>query len=358
MGVEGSRTPGRAGRAWWPIAVLLVGGAVFVAISRREELGKAFELLARVSLVKLPVALVCETGALLCLSAVQRWLLLAGGFRTRLTSMFGLVLAANAVAGALPGGAAFSTAWLYRQLRRRGVGQALAAASLVVSGALSALGLLVIIVIGLLTTGARGPGAVIGRVLAVLALLTIVLLAIFRSARVRAACGRGWQRLKARYDRVRRGEEAVRGLVEQARSVQPGLRPWLRPYALAQFNWVLDAACLAASLWALDIGVPWHGVLIAYALAQIPGSLRLTPGGVGIVEASLTALLVVYGLSPQQALAGTLLYRFWSYWLLQPVGWGCWVAFTLHGRRSDDDADSDAGLGPDPGSDSRPDPRE
>ncbi|MDT0322954.1 lysylphosphatidylglycerol synthase transmembrane domain-containing protein [Streptomyces millisiae] len=357
MGVEESRTPGRAGRAWWPIAVLLVGGAVFVAISRRDELGKAFDLLSRVSLVKLPLALVCEAGALLCLTGVQRWLLLAGGLRVRLTSMFALTLASNAVAGALPGGAAFSTAWLYRQLRRRGAGQALAAASLVVAGALSALGLLVIIVVGLLTTGARGPGAVIGRVLVVLGLVAVAVLAVFRSARVRAACGRGWRRVKARYDRMRRAEEAVRGLVEQARSVQPGLRPWLRPYALAQFNWVLDAACLAASLWALDIGVPWHGVLIAYALAQIPGSLRLTPGGVGIVEASLTALLVVYGLSPQQALAGTLLYRFWSYWLLQPVGWGFWIALTLHGRRSgDDDAGSDAGS--DGGADSRPDSRE
>ncbi|GAB2914462.1 lysylphosphatidylglycerol synthase transmembrane domain-containing protein [Streptomyces mayteni] len=347
MGVEESRPPGRAGRAWWPVAILLVAGAVFIGISRREELGRAFDVLSRVSLVKLPVALVCQAGALLCLAAVQRWLLYAGGIRLGMGSMLGLTLAANAVAGALPGGAAFSAAWIYRQLRRRGVGQALAAAVLVVAGALSALGLLVMIVLGLLTTGARGPGAVIGRGLAVLALLALLILVLLRFARVRAACWRWWGRIRERHARARRGEEAVRELVAQAQSVQPGIRPWLRPFTLALLNWVLDAACLVTSLWALDIGVPWHGLLIAYALAQIPGSLRLTPGGIGVVEASLAALLSVYGLTAGEALAGTLLYRFWSYWLLQPIGWVCWTVITLRGRRSADedraeDAEDDA----------------
>ncbi|TDC79850.1 UPF0104 family protein [Streptomyces hainanensis] len=333
---------------------MLVAGAVFIAISRRDELGRAFDVLSRVSLVKLPVALVCEAGALLCLAAVQRWLLFAGGIRLGMGSMLGLTLAANAVAGALPGGAAFSAAWIYRQLRRRGVGQALAAAVLVVAGALSALGLLVMIVLGLLTTGARGPGALIGRGLAVLALLALLILVLLRFARVRAACRRWWERVRERHARARRGEEAVRELVAQAQSVQPGIRPWLHPFALAQLNWVLDAACLVACLWALDIGVPWHGLLIAYALAQIPGSLRLTPGGIGVVEASLAALLSVYGLTAGQALAGTLLYRFWSYWLLQPIGWVCWTVFTLQGRRSADEehAEDDTGAD-DTGADDR-----
>jgi hypothetical protein len=97
-------------------------------------------------------------------------------------------------------------------------------------------------------------------------------------------------------------------------------------------NWVFDAACLAASLWALGIGVPWHGLLLAYALTQITGSLRITPGGLGLVEASLSALLIAYGLQPGQAFAATFLYRIISYWALQPVGWASWIGVTLTGR--------------------------
>jgi putative heme transporter len=62
----------------------------------------------------------------------------------------------NSVAGALPGGAAFATAWAYRQLSRRGVDPDLAAAVLVVAGALSVLGLAILTVLGMLTVGAAG----------------------------------------------------------------------------------------------------------------------------------------------------------------------------------------------------------
>jgi uncharacterized protein (TIRG00374 family) len=62
-------------------------------------------------------------------------------------------------------------------------------------------------------------------------------------------------------------------------------------------------------------------------------SLRLTPGSLGITEASLTGLLVLYGLPADQALAATLLYRIVSYWAMQPIGWASWLGVTLRGRR-------------------------
>lgn len=75
--------------------------------------------------------------------------------------------------------------------------------------------------------------------------------------------------------------------------------------------------------------MPWHSLILAYVLTQIPGSLRLTPGSHGIVETSLSALLVLYGLQPGPAIAATLLYRAISYWALQPIGRMCWLAVTL-----------------------------
>ena len=43
--------------------------------------------------------------------------------------------------------------------------------------------------------------------------------------------------------------------------------------------------------------------------------MPITPGGLGIVEASLSGLLVLAGLDGAQAVLATLAYRLASYWL-------------------------------------------
>ena len=47
----------------------------------------------------------------------------------------------------------------------------------------------------------------------------------------------------------------------------------------------------------------------AWSLARVLGSLPITPGGLGIVELGLTGMLVGFGASNSQAVAGALLYR-------------------------------------------------
>ncbi len=82
-----------------------------------------------------------------------------------------------------------------------------------------------------------------------------------------------------------------------------------RGVQLGAANWVWDAVALAACILALGGGVPWRGVLVAYALTQIAASFPITPGGMGVVEGSLAALLVAYGMPADRAVAATLLYR-------------------------------------------------
>ncbi|MFI1166999.1 YbhN family protein [Streptomyces sp. NPDC020801] len=323
--------PARPGPLWWLVAVLLAAAVVLVAVLRRRELAQAYHLIAGVHPLPVAVAVVCEAVSIVCFAAVYRWLLGMGGLRWALRRTTGIVVAANAVAGALPGGAAFSAAWVFRQLRRRGVEQVLAVAVLVVAGGLSVLALAVLFVVGMVAAGPAGLRTVLLPVVGLLLVLGIAL-AVFGASRFsgfRNAVGRAWTDAGIRSRRIRQAQEALAQLVEQARSLQPGLRPWLRPFAFALLNWVFDVACLAASLWAFGIGLPWHSLLLAYVLTQIPGSLRLTPGSLGIVETSLSALLILYGLRPGPAIAATLLYRAVSYWALQPIGWACWLAITL-----------------------------
>jgi len=56
-------------------------------------------------------------------------------------------------------------------------------------------------------------------------------------------------------------------------------------------------------------------VLLAYAAANVIELVPVTPGGLGLVEASLAGLLVLAGVHGGDALLATLAYRLASYWL-------------------------------------------
>jgi uncharacterized protein (TIRG00374 family) len=56
-------------------------------------------------------------------------------------------------------------------------------------------------------------------------------------------------------------------------------------------------------------------VLLAYAAANVVALVPITPGGLGLVEASLGGLLILAGVHAGDAFLATLLYRLASYWL-------------------------------------------
>jgi uncharacterized protein (TIRG00374 family) len=62
--------------------------------------------------------------------------------------------------------------------------------------------------------------------------------------------------------------------------------------------------------------------------------LPFTPGGLGVVEGSLTVALVAYGGSTQSALSAVLLYRLISFWGLLPAGAACYAALRWGEGRS------------------------
>jgi uncharacterized protein (TIRG00374 family) len=99
-----------------------------------------------------------------------------------------------------------------------------------------------------------------------------------------------------------------------------------RPRALAVATllllacWLGDALCLALSFYAVGITPPWEGLLLIYAAAQLAATLPITPGGLGVLEGSLTVGLVAFGGSEGSTLSAVLLYRLISFWGLLPTG--------------------------------------
>jgi uncharacterized protein (TIRG00374 family) len=97
-------------------------------------------------------------------------------------------------------------------------------------------------------------------------------------------------------------------------------------------NWLFDCACLALAFGAVGAEVPWRGLLLAYGTAQLAANLPITPGGLGVVEGSLSIALVFYGGAEASTVAAVLLYRIISFWCLLPLGWASWALLRSSGR--------------------------
>jgi hypothetical protein len=89
-----------------------------------------------------------------------------------------------------------------------------------------------------------------------------------------------------------------------------------------------SAVVLNLLLWAgLVWSIPARGFDPLYGTAAIP----LTPGGLGVVEATLTALLVGFGVPRGEALVGVVAYRVANFWLPIPAGAAAYLALKVTG---------------------------
>jgi glycosyltransferase 2 family protein len=107
-------------------------------------------------------------------------------------------------------------------------------------------------------------------------------------------------------------------VVQQPRKLAEGIGGAL----LLSLSYIL---CLAACVQAFHSSVALAGVAVVYLTGSALGSIIPTPGGLGTVEAALTAGLVAAGMHGTQAASAVLLFRLLTFWLPVPVGW-----FALH----------------------------
>jgi uncharacterized membrane protein YbhN (UPF0104 family) len=89
--------------------------------------------------------------------------------------------------------------------------------------------------------------------------------------------------------------------------------------------------CLAASVRAVGGHVALVGVAIVFLTGSALGSVVPTPGGLGAVEAALSAGLTAAGLPGAAAVSAVLLFRLLTFWLPVPVGWGALSYLQRHG---------------------------
>ena len=123
-------------------------------------------------------------------------------------------------------------------------------------------------------------------------------------------------------------------------------RRWKAALLLSSGRLAFDFGTLLACVRATGVKPNPSLVLLAYAVAGLLALIPITPGGLGIVEAGLSALLILAGVPGVDAVVATLAYRIISYWLPILVGPFAYLAFRMrYGKPGQDGEGGAAGAG-------------
>jgi uncharacterized protein (TIRG00374 family) len=236
-------------------------------------------------------------------------------------------LTGNALSRALPGGAATGGATMYSMLSRAGFDGPTASTALTAVGLLSTATLFVLpilalpaILFGLAVRSELLQGAILGGVLGIFLLTGASILLV--SDRVVRAVGHV---LDWFVRRVLRRAAPVPSLAQRLVVSRDFVRSalaesWKRAVPAALGNQLFDFLALYVSLLAVGSHVDPVLVLLAFVAGSALAMIPITPGGLGFVEAGLTGVLTLAGVTPDQAVLAVLLYRLFSYWLPLPAG--------------------------------------
>ena len=123
--------------------------------------------------------------------------------------------------------------------------------------------------------------------------------------------------------------DVLRRVASQLRDLMRQPARLLRATGWAAANWLLDIAALGVFLAAFGARPPIDGLVVAYGVAYVLAAIPITPGGLGVVEATLTAALVGFGVPRGEALVGVVAYRVANFWLPIPAGAAAYLALKV-----------------------------
>lgn len=322
-GSDGDRAG--APRSLKRLAKLLVLGLVvnYLVLPQFAGARRALEIVSDVDLRLLGLGLLLQLGALAFHSQLTRSLVPAGS-RPPFHVMYRIEIADMAASHVIPAGTAAGTALGFQLLRERGVRGTDAGFAMAMQGIGSALVLHALLWTALIAsiprrgfhplyTAAAGAGVVLVAIF--VALVLLLSRGEERSRRVVSAVGRrvpfvdpeGAGRV------VERAAERLSDLTRRKGTVARAAG-WALVYRL------LDAGSLWVFLAGFGVGVPVDVLVIAYGVAFALATIPVSPGGLGVVEAAATTVLVAFGIPRGEAILGVIGYRLANFWLPIPLG--------------------------------------
>jgi len=303
--------------------LLITAICLYVFAPSIAEVFQAWDKLGDVHPVAIPAILTLEAGSFWCMWLLQRIALRTHGWFPVVTTQ----LAGNAFNRITPGGGATGTVLQARMLADAGfdpakAGTAVTAQSILITAAVVTLPIFAVpaILLGTSVPSDLASGMWIGGVLFV-TMLTIGSL-LLATRRPVEAMGRGIERIANlfRINRPKIEGLGTRLLVERDELRRTMGSRWLEAVGASIGRWAFEYFALLAILFAIGARPDIWLVLLAFVAASVLGMVPFSPGGLGFVEAGLTATLAVSGISAGEALLATLVFRLVSFWIPIPLG--------------------------------------
>jgi putative heme transporter len=325
----------------WVGLLLVISVVVAVLWGKVPDPDEIVDALGRAHRGWLAAALFAQFASIGLFARQQRHLLRAFGVRMSLHRAAELSYARSAIAISLPAGSALSAGFAFRQFRASGASRTTAATVMILSGLASTVALVLLYLTGLLAAavgpiiraGESRPGltVAVGVALAatVAAIITIsthkdhLPLHLRRQQHHQPACGRRLERVSRRWPRLGTWLGAMRDAFNSVRDVPKRHQSAVLGFAAA--NWLADLGCLVASAKAFDLDVSIAELAAIYLGVQVVRQIPLTPGGIGVIEASLLAGMISAGAAEGSAVGAVLVYRLLSCWLIIPIGFLAWA---------------------------------
>jgi hypothetical protein len=331
------------------IVIVIAGAALYVVAPEIIGVFHSWPRIVDLNLLWFIPALVSEGVHFVCTFALQRMALRTRRWFPVVTAQ----LAGNAISLIVPGGQAAGAAVQFRMLAVSGMDAAdsvggLTAFSFLGIGGLLALPvfLLPVVLFGAPVHAELASAAILGAVGFVL-FVGFAVVVMTTDGLLRVA-GKVAQNIRNRLYRKRPPLTGLADrLIEQRDLIRTVLgEKWWQATLLSAGRLLFDFLCLLFCCRAVGAHPRPSLILLTYAVAGVIGLVPITPGGLGIVEASLSLLLASAGLTAAQAVLATLAYRLASYWL--PLLSGPFAYFVFRHRYRQPDAPPPMSVEPSP----------
>ncbi|HVA08110.1 MAG TPA: lysylphosphatidylglycerol synthase transmembrane domain-containing protein [Acidimicrobiales bacterium] len=321
--------------ARYPFGIAIAALVLWALSSHRDELSGLSSVFGSLNWWWVPPALLAETMSFVCFAGMEYELLRSADLRAPWSPLLKMTFANQAIANSVPGGSAAATVYGFRWFRRFGADDTLAAWAILGTVVASVVSLSAVAVGGLaLATGEGASLDLVPVVIGVFA-VTIAVGALFVYERPLVLLVTSAARASHRLIGRPRGDttDQIHRIIEWITTVHLGWRQIRRIFLWGSANWLFDCACFAMMFLAVHADIPWKGLLLAYGAGQLAATLPITPGGLGVVEGSITIALVAFGGAQVATVDAVLMYRLVSFWLVLLVGWGLWAELALQVRR-------------------------
>lgn len=312
------------------LALVVTGVAVYLVLPSLTAVFDSWPRLSTLAPLWLLAALAAETTHFACTFTLQRLALRTRAWFPVVTAQ----LAGNAISLVVPGGTAAGAALQFRMLESTGTDSEGTVGGLT---AFSLLGIAGLLALPVLALPAIAFGAPVRAGLAETAYVGLVAFVLFTGFGVWVLLGDRPLRAAGRaveglHNRLLRRRDPIEGLAARLLCERDRIRDvlgrrWKQALLLSTGRLAFDYMALLFALRAVGSRPSPSLVLLAYAAAGIIGLFPITPGGLGIVEASMSGFLILAGVPAGRAVLATLTYRLVSYWIPMAAGPVAYLAF-------------------------------